>query len=104
MSSAPALKGPAPKPGRYVKISIFLRKLPHITDEYFHAYWANNHIIPALANKLFVEKVRRYNQVSSPPGILYTVRLESSNKSIIAPHNPGIAGADPSNGCSGPGL
>ncbi|TPX08007.1 uncharacterized protein E0L32_010338 [Thyridium curvatum] len=62
MSSAPALKGPAPKPGRYVKISIFLRKLPHITDEYFHAYWANNHIIPALANKLFVEKVRRYNQ------------------------------------------
>lgn len=63
--TSPPLTGPPPKPGRLLKVSLFLRKLPHITDEYFHAYWANNHIIPALANENFVSKVRRYNQVSS---------------------------------------
>lgn len=58
----PVLTGPPPKEGKYLKVSLYLRKLPHITDDYFHAYWANNHIIPALANKNFVSRVRRYNQ------------------------------------------
>ena len=63
--SSPALTGPAPNEGKYLKVSLYLRKLPHITDDYFHAYWANNHVIPALANKNFVSRVRRYNQVGS---------------------------------------
>lgn len=65
MSEPPALSGPAPKPGQYVKISLYLKKLPHISDDYFHAYWANNHLVPAFANKKFMDKVRRYNQVGS---------------------------------------
>ncbi|KAK0382916.1 hypothetical protein NLU13_8832 [Sarocladium strictum] len=56
------LTGPAPKPGKYVKVSLFLRKRPDLSDEYFHAYWANNHIAPAFENRKFMEKVRRYNQ------------------------------------------
>jgi hypothetical protein len=60
----PKPTGPAPKPGKYLKISLYLKKKPEVTDEYFHAYWANNHIAPALLNKDFVSKVRRYNQVS----------------------------------------
>lgn len=65
-TQGPAPSGPPPKPGKYLKISLYLRKQPHVTDEYFHAYWANNHIEPALKNKKFTDRVRRYNQVRSP--------------------------------------
>lgn len=61
------LTGPAPKPGKYAKVSLFLRKRPDLSDEYFHAYWANNHVTPAFENKIFMEKVRRYNQVGFSP-------------------------------------
>jgi hypothetical protein len=57
------LTGPAPKPGRYVKVSLFLRKRADLSDDYFHAYWANNHVKPAFESPIFMEKVRRYNQV-----------------------------------------
>lgn len=60
----PAPTGPVPEPGKYLKVTVFVKKKPEVTDEYFHAYWANNHIVPALANKNFMDKVRRYNQVS----------------------------------------
>lgn len=57
------LAGPTPSgAGKYVKITMFLKKLPHVSQEYFSAYWANNHVAPALRNKKFREKVRRYNQ------------------------------------------
>lgn len=63
MSNPPAPSGQAPKPGKYVKVSLFLKKQPHVTDDHFHAYWAHNHLNPAFANKTFMDKVRRYNQV-----------------------------------------
>lgn len=69
-NQGPAPSGPAPKPGKYLKISLYLRKQPHVTDEYFHAYWANNHLVPAMNNKTFMERTRRYNQVAfshAPP-------------------------------------
>jgi hypothetical protein len=56
--------GPAPTQGKYLKVSVFLKKKPEVTDDFFHAYWANNHIVPALATQTFMDKVRRYNQVS----------------------------------------
>ncbi|GKT84316.1 LOW QUALITY PROTEIN: dimeric alpha-beta barrel domain containing protein [Colletotrichum tofieldiae] len=42
---------------------MFIRKLPDITNEYFHAYWANNHVQVSLANATFASKIRRYNQL-----------------------------------------
>ncbi|KAH8168324.1 ethD domain-containing protein [Sarocladium implicatum] len=63
MSAQPLeLTGKAPKPGRYAKVSLFLRKRSDLSDEYFHAYWANNHVTPAFQNKTFMDKARRYNQ------------------------------------------
>ncbi|KAL2214601.1 hypothetical protein CC79DRAFT_1363364 [Sarocladium strictum] len=50
------LTGPAPKPGRYVKVSLFLRKRADLSDDYFHAYWANNHVKPAFESPIFMEK------------------------------------------------
>ncbi|KAK1763385.1 hypothetical protein QBC33DRAFT_598608 [Phialemonium atrogriseum] len=61
-NQGPSPSGPVPKPGRYLKISLYLRKQPNVTDAYFHAYWANNHLEPALKNKTFTDKTRRYNQ------------------------------------------
>lgn len=63
MSEVQAASGPAPKPGKFVKVSLYLKKLPHVSDDHFHAYWANNHLVPAFAHKKFMDKVRRYNQV-----------------------------------------
>ncbi|CAK7239698.1 MAG: hypothetical protein STHCBS139747_001133 [Sporothrix thermara] len=54
---SPPLGGPAPSAaGKYVKITIFLKKLPHVDDEYFRAYWANNHVAPVLKSKIFRDK------------------------------------------------
>lgn len=66
--TALALRGPAPERGRYLRITMYIRKLPGITDDYFHAYWANNHREAALANSTFAAKIRRYSQVSSAGG------------------------------------
>lgn len=63
-NNGPAVDGPQPKPGKYLKVSLFLRKLPNVSDEYFHGYWRNNHLVPAFANETFMSKVRKYNQVS----------------------------------------
>ncbi|KZL77398.1 dimeric alpha-beta barrel doman containing protein [Colletotrichum tofieldiae] len=65
--TAPSLIGPAPERGRYLKITMFIRKLPDITNEYFHAYWANNHVQVSLANATFASKIRRYNQYHITP-------------------------------------
>ncbi|OLN97781.1 hypothetical protein CCHL11_07909 [Colletotrichum chlorophyti] len=62
-TAAPALAGPVPQRGRYLKISMFMKKLPHLTDDYFRAYWANNHRLLVLENSTFTSKVRRYNQL-----------------------------------------
>lgn len=65
MDETPELTGPAPVPGQCIKVSMFFNKNPHVTDEYFHAYWANNHLEPLLKIGKFKEKIRRYNQVWS---------------------------------------
>lgn len=64
MSHVKPPSGPVPIPGKYVKVSLYLKKLPHVSDDHFHAYWANNHLVPAFAHQKFMDKVRRYNQVS----------------------------------------
>jgi hypothetical protein len=57
--------GPAPtRNGKLLKITLYLKKLPHVSDTFFHAYWANNHVGPAVSNPKFRQKVVRYNQVS----------------------------------------
>jgi len=65
--ATPELKGPVPTPGKYVRISLLVKKKEGVTDEFFHAYWANNHGQQALQVKKFVEKCRRYNLVSTSP-------------------------------------
>ncbi|WQF79296.1 Putative EthD domain-containing protein [Colletotrichum destructivum] len=65
--TALALTGPAPERGRYLRITMYIRKLPGITDDYFHAYWANNHRQAALANSTFAAKIRRYSQYHITP-------------------------------------
>jgi hypothetical protein len=69
-NNGPAVNGPQPTPEKYLKVSLFLRKLPNISDEYFHGYWRNNHLVPAFANETFMSKVRKYNQVSCVQDVL----------------------------------
>lgn len=61
--SQPELLGPPLKPGKYIKITIFLKKKADITDEYFHAYWLHNHTHQFLKTKAFKTLVRKYSQV-----------------------------------------
>ncbi|RDW68492.1 hypothetical protein BP5796_09149 [Coleophoma crateriformis] len=49
-------------PQKYLKVSLFLTKLPELSDEQFHEYWRTKHLQIALENKSFSTKVRRYNQ------------------------------------------
>ncbi|RDW64781.1 hypothetical protein BP6252_10432 [Coleophoma cylindrospora] len=49
-------------PKKYLKVSLFLTKLPELSDEQFHEYWRTKHLQLALENKSFSTKVRRYNQ------------------------------------------
>jgi hypothetical protein len=49
----------------YLKVSLFIKKLPNITDEQFRAHWKGPHATIALENKTFVKNVRKYNQVCS---------------------------------------
>ncbi|KAK4561070.1 hypothetical protein LTR86_005025 [Recurvomyces mirabilis] len=53
----------------YLKISFFLKKQPHLTDEQFHQHWKGPHADIALRNKTFVAKTRKYNQVHITPAL-----------------------------------
>lgn len=50
-------------PKQYLKISLFLKKLPNISDEQFRNHWKGQHIQIAMQNKTFMAKTRKYNQV-----------------------------------------
>jgi len=60
----PALTGPPPKPGKYAKLSVHFKKRPDISDEYFYAYWANNHVSGFLAFTVGRDKIKGYSQAS----------------------------------------
>jgi hypothetical protein len=47
----------------YIKVSLFIKKLPTISDEQFRKHWKGPHADIALENKTFVRLVRKYNQV-----------------------------------------
>ena len=51
-------------PPKYVKIMLYLHKKPDMTLEQFQEHWKGQHVKLALENEKFVDKVRRYNQVS----------------------------------------
>lgn len=59
----PTLAGPAPKPGKYIRVSIQIKKRPDVSFEYFSAYWANNHVAKTAADIRGSSPVKRYNQV-----------------------------------------
>ncbi|KAK5729367.1 hypothetical protein LTR17_011997 [Elasticomyces elasticus] len=52
---------------QYLKISLFLKKQPNVTDEFFHKHWKTQHVDVALRNKTFASKARKYNQVHVTP-------------------------------------
>jgi len=52
---------------QYLKISLFLKKLPEIIDQQFHEHWKNQHVNLAKENKKFMAKTRKYNQVHITP-------------------------------------
>ncbi|KAF2501205.1 hypothetical protein BU16DRAFT_500149 [Lophium mytilinum] len=52
---------------KYVKLSVYLKRLPDCTDEKFHSYWAGNHAQVAMEHDVFRKHVRRYNQYHIPP-------------------------------------
>jgi hypothetical protein len=60
----------------YVKVVLFLKKRPDITDEKFHNHWRDPHVKIAMANSTFMSKVRRYNQVRA--GFLFVMSKSSS--------------------------
>ena len=49
----------------YVKILLFFKKRPDITDEQFHSHWTEVHAAGAMRT-IFSEKIRRYSQVCLP--------------------------------------
>ncbi|KIV98510.1 uncharacterized protein PV09_09687 [Verruconis gallopava] len=51
----------------YLKISLFIKKLPQISAEQFRAHWKGQHVDIAKANKTFMKNVRKYNQVHILP-------------------------------------
>ncbi|CAG8954367.1 hypothetical protein HYFRA_00005992 [Hymenoscyphus fraxineus] len=56
-----------PEP-KFVKVTLFIKKLPHITDEFFHNYWRKEHAEGSMfKGSIFAEKVLRYNQVHTSP-------------------------------------
>lgn len=57
-------EGPVPERGPLIKVTELVRKLPNITDDQFHAYWANAHVHRVLSVKAFTDRIVRYNQVS----------------------------------------
>ncbi|KAK1808688.1 hypothetical protein LTR12_016945 [Friedmanniomyces endolithicus] len=52
---------------QYLKISLFLKKQTHVSDEFFHKHWETQHVDVALRNKTFLAKARKYNQVHVTP-------------------------------------
>ncbi|KAK1044098.1 hypothetical protein LTR33_015338 [Friedmanniomyces endolithicus] len=52
---------------QYLKISLFLKKQPHVSDEFFHKHWETQHVDVAMRNKTFLAKARKYNQVHITP-------------------------------------
>jgi hypothetical protein len=55
---------PNGRPYRLLKITEFIKKLPTVTDEQFHAHWKGHHVNIAMKSEAFRKKVRKYNQVS----------------------------------------
>ena len=52
-----------------VKISVFFKKLPNVSDEHFHQHWATVHADLTVASKAFnVYKIQRYIQVGKDNG------------------------------------
>lgn len=49
-------------PKQYLKVSLFLKKIPTISDEQFHEHWKGQHVRIAIENKVFMGKTRKYNQ------------------------------------------
>lgn len=61
MSSLTSEAHPEPK---FLKVTLFIKKLPHVTHEHFHNYWRKEHAEGAMfSGSLFAEKVLRYVQV-----------------------------------------
>lgn len=50
-----------------LKVSMFVRKLPTISDEQFHAHWKGQHVDIAKKSVAFIKSARKYNQVTPFP-------------------------------------
>jgi hypothetical protein len=72
---------------QYLKISLFLKKLPNITEEQFHEHWKGQHVNLAMENKTFTSKTRKYNQVHITPEL----RKEAAAFGIPVMEYDGIA-------------
>ncbi|KAF2419709.1 hypothetical protein EJ08DRAFT_654033 [Tothia fuscella] len=72
---------------QYLKVSLFLKKLPTITDEQFHAHWKGQHVDLALQNSTFTSKTRKYNQVHITPEL----RAQAASFGIPVMEYDGIA-------------
>ncbi|KAK3056775.1 hypothetical protein LTR09_002568 [Extremus antarcticus] len=56
-----------PAEKKYLKITLCLNKLDHLTNEEFSEYWRTTHADLALSNKTFTDRCRRYNQHHATP-------------------------------------
>lgn len=57
------------EPGKYFKITMLVKKLANITDEYFHAYWDTCSIPLALDCKAFTDNVEKYYSQHQTPAL-----------------------------------
>jgi hypothetical protein len=52
-----------PREKKYLKITLGLNKLDHLSNAEFSEYWRTTHAQVAMSLPVFMKNVRRYNQV-----------------------------------------
>ncbi|KAK5724264.1 Mediator of RNA polymerase II transcription subunit 7 [Elasticomyces elasticus] len=76
---------------QYLKISLFLKKQPNITEEFFHEHWKTQHVDVALRNRTFASKARKYNQVYRKVHVTLELREQARSFGIPVMEYDGIA-------------
>ncbi|KAK4895101.1 hypothetical protein LTR27_006707 [Elasticomyces elasticus] len=76
---------------QYLKISLFLKKQPNVTNEFFHKHWKTQHVDVALRNKTFANKARKYNQVYRKVHVTPELREQAMTFGIPVLEYDGIA-------------
>ncbi|KAL3470508.1 hypothetical protein BJX99DRAFT_264189 [Aspergillus californicus] len=72
---------------KYVKIMMYLKRRPDVSDEQFHHRWSKEHVEIALSNPVFKSKILRFNQFH----VSETLKLQAASLGAPVLDYDGIA-------------